>query len=301
MGAIVIVGARGQLGADLSRALSTEEVVGLDRADLDVGDAAAVRSRMAALRPSIVLNAAAYNQVDLAEDEPESAWRVNALGPRHLATACDDAGALLVHFSTDYVFAAPPTERRPRRESDVPSPAGVYAITKLAGEHFALAAKQAMVVRTCGLYGLHGAGGKGTNFVETMLRLANEGKAIRVVDDQILAPTASADLAATVVALLSRWRAGARPGLLGLYHATNEGACSWYGFARAIFQEADVEADLRPISTAAYGARAPRPAYSVLAGEHLERVGLPALRSWREALVDYLAARARRPNPRNGT
>ena len=295
MGTITILGARGQLGAELSRLLASENPALLDRATLDVTDETAVSQRIRELRPSIVVNATAYNKVDLAEDDPNAAWRVNALAPRSLARACDAAGALLVHFSTDYVFGAPPVERAPRSESDAPSPVGVYAVTKLAGEHFALAARRSIVIRTCGLYGLLGAGGKGTNFVETILRVAESGDPLRVVDDQILSPTSAADLAATVVALLSRWRADPRPDLLGLYHATNAGACSWFEFARAILQEAGVETSLVPISTADYGARAPRPAYSVLAGGHLERIGLPPLRPWRSALVDYLTERTSRP------
>lgn len=291
MAAITIVGARGQLGAELARRLAADEPVLLDRSGLDVGDEGAVVETIREIHPSIVLNAAADNKVDRAEDDPNGAWRANALGPRNLARACDEAGALLVHFSTDYVFGVPPPERRPLAERDRPAPVGVYAVTKLAGEHFALAARRSIVIRTCGLYGLHGSGGKGTNFVETILRVASSGKPLRVVDDQVLSPTSVADLASTVVALLSRWRADPRPELLGLYHATNAGACSWFEFARAILQESGIDSPLEPISSADYGARAPRPPYSVLAGEHLERIGLPPLRPWRAALVDYLAER----------
>ena len=289
MGDIVITGGRGQLGADLERALHAHAPVVLDRAALDVTHADAVASRIAELAPTVVLNTAAYNKVDVAEDEPDAAWRTNALAPRALAAACDAVGALLVHFSTDYVFGAP--GRTPWHEDDAPSPTSVYAVTKLAGEHFARRAERHVVIRTCGLYGLHGAGGKGTNFVETMLRLGGGGKPIRVVDDQILAPTATRDLAALVAAIVERWRADPRPELLGLLHATNGGACSWFEFAKEIFRQAGLSPDLQPTSTADYGARAARPSYSVLANERLQRIGLPPLRPWQDALAAYLAER----------
>jgi dTDP-4-dehydrorhamnose reductase len=289
VGGIVITGGRGQLGRDLERALHAHGPVVLDRAALDVTEAGATASRIAELAPSVVLNTAAYNKVDLAEDEPEAAWRANALAPRALAAACDAAGSLLVHFSTDYVFGAP--GRTPWHEDDPPTPTSVYAVTKLAGEHFARRAERHVIIRTCGLYGLHGAGGKGTNFVETMLRLGEAGKPLRVVDDQILTPTATRDLAALVAALVERWRADPRPELLGLLHATNAGACSWFAFAKEIFLQAGLSPDLQPTSTADYGARAARPSYSVLANERLQRIGLPPLRPWQDALAAYLAER----------
>ncbi len=287
---IVITGGRGQLGADLALALRAHEPIVLDRAALDVTDASAVAATIAELAPGVVVNATAYNKVDLAEDEPDLAWQANALAPRALAAASDAAGALFVHFSTDYVFGAPGTV--PWREDDAPSPTSVYAVTKLAGEHFARRARAHVVIRTCGLYGLHGAGGKGTNFVETMLRVAASGKPLRVVDDQVLAPTATRDLAALVAMLLERWKSEPRAELLGLHHATNAGACSWFEFAREIFRQAGLSPDLQPTSTQDYGARAARPSYSVLANAGLQRAGLPALRPWQDALAAYLKERA---------
>jgi dTDP-4-dehydrorhamnose reductase len=290
---IVITGGRGQLGADLARALADRTPIVLDRGALDVTDPAAVAERIAALAPAVVLNTAAYNKVDLAEDEPDAAWRTNALAVRSLAAACDAAEALLVHFSTDYVFGL--AAATPWREEDPPCPTSVYAVTKLAGEHFARRTRRHAVIRTCGLYGLRGAGGKGTNFVETMLRLGAAEKPIRVVGDQVLAPTATRDLAALVAALVERWLGDPRPELLGVYHATNAGSCSWFEFAAEIFRRSGLRPDLAPISTADYGAKAPRPPYSVLANDHVARVGLAPLRPWQEALAAYLAERSRRP------
>ncbi|MGH7860597.1 MAG: dTDP-4-dehydrorhamnose reductase [Candidatus Binatia bacterium] len=288
---ILITGARGQLGQDLSRALASEAPVALDRDHLDVADLAAVARTVADLRPDVVLNTAAYNHVDRAEDEPAEAFRVNALGPYALARACEAPGAMLVHFSTDYVFGSgAPT---PRLEHDPPSPRGAYAVSKLAGEQLVrAAASRHMVIRTSGLYGLHGRGGKGGNFVETMLRLAAERKKIRVVSDQVLAPTFSEDLARKVAELLERWGRDRAESLLGLYHLTSLGSCSWFDFAAEIFRRRRIEADLEPVSTAEYGAKAPRPAYSVLAPGHLERLGLEYIRHWRDALGDYLSRRS---------
>jgi dTDP-4-dehydrorhamnose reductase len=286
---IVITGGRGQLGADLARALQAHAPIVLGHAELDVTDSAAVASRIAALAPAVVVNTAAYNQVDRAEDEPALAWQANALAPRALAAACDAAEALLVHFSTDYVFGA--SRATPWLEDDTPTPTSVYAVTKLAGEHFARRARKHLVIRTSGLYGLYGAGGKGTNFVETMLRIAAAGKPLRVVDDQILAPTATRDLSALVAVLLDRWFADPRPELLGLHHATNAGSCNWYEFAREIFRQSGLAPNLTPTSTLDYGARAPRPSYSVLANASLQRAGLPPMRPWQDALAAYLAER----------
>lgn len=288
---IVIAGARGQLGADLGRALAARAPVCLDRAGLDVTDSAAVEARIRELRPDVVLNAAAYNHVDLAEDEPEAAFRVNAFAPLALARACRTVNALLVHFSTDYVFSG--ESSTPYREEDSPSPRSVYAVSKLAGEHLVRSATPLhLVIRTSGLYGLHGRGGKGGSFVETMLRLGAEKKTIRVVSDQVFSPTSSADLARKIAGIVDRWEQCRSLDLLGLYHITNAGSCSWFQFAAEIFQRSGMEARLEPATSAEYGSRAPRPAHSVLARGHLQRLGLDDMRDWREALADHLRKRA---------
>jgi dTDP-4-dehydrorhamnose reductase len=284
----VVLGAAGQLGRALVPALEgmSRPVAALTRRDLDICDVDAVRTTLAELRPHWVLNTAAYNAVDACEDAPADAFRVNAFAVRELARCCQALGATLVHFSTDFVFGGP--RQRPCEERDLPQPESVYATSKLAGEYFARAGcEHHLVVRTCGLYGPGGS----ASFVDKMLALAAENRAIRVVADQIVTPTSAHDLAAAVVALLAYER-GAGPGYYGLYHITNSGHCSWYDFAAAIFAEAGVRANLAPTSSADYPSPARRPAYSVLAPTRLRRLGIPPLRPWRAALREHLAERA---------
>jgi dTDP-4-dehydrorhamnose reductase len=221
--------------------------------------------------------------VDGCEDEPERAFAVNAMAVRDLAIAAKGSGAVLVHFSTDYVFDG--RQRRPYRETDPPGPLSVYAASKLAGEYFVRATlERYFLIRTCGLYGIAGSRDKGGNFVETMLRLAREGRDIRVVGDQVLTPTSARELARKVRQLVET-------GQYGLYHITNNGECSWYQFAQAIFELAGLNPRLLETTSAAYGARANRPAYSVLDNANLYRLGLDDLRPWHEALKEYLEVR----------
>jgi dTDP-4-dehydrorhamnose reductase len=293
VGPIVITGARGQLGRALASVLADRGPVALDHGNFDVADADAVERRIAALRPEAVFNTAAFNRVDDAEELAEEAFRTNALGPRALARACRQHGALLVHFSTDYVFAGDRTT--PYAEEDSPAPRTVYGASKLAGEQSVRSEGPLyIVIRTSALFGSSGRGGKGTNFVDTMLRLAAERSTLRIVDDQRVSPTSAVDLAVKSVELLERWQTTRSADVLGLYHVTNTGSVSWCEFAREIFRRRGLAVAVEPISTAEYGARAPRPAYSVLACRHLERLGLDDMRAWQEALEAYL-------NPRTGT
>lgn len=294
---IVVTGARGQLGRSLAEALEGDSPILLDRAALDLDDPEAAEAAVRAHHPEVVINTAAYNLVDRAEEDAAAAFRTNAFGPRAVARACADAGALMVHFSTDYVFGGDAV--RPYGEADPPEPESVYADSKLAGEEFVRSqAPLHMVIRTCGLYGRRGEGGKGGNFVDTMLRLAAEGKKIRVVNDQTVAPTATADLAKKVAELLRSWEKSRSEELLGLYHVTQAGEVTWHGFAREIFRLRGIEADVEPIPTEAYGAKAKRPRYSILAHEHLRRLGMDDMREWRGALAEYLSAAL---SPRTGT
>jgi dTDP-4-dehydrorhamnose reductase len=283
---IAILGALGQLGRDLCPQL-TGEVHPLSRQQADLTRPQDLRQALTDLRPDVVVNCAAYNFVDRAESEPEAAFAVNAWGVRNLALICRDLGCTLVHFSTDYVFGLDASHRQPWHERDAPGPVSVYGLSKLAGECLARSiCPSHLVIRTCGLYGLWGSGGKGGNFVETMLRVAGQGKPLRVVADQFCTPTATADLAQTTVALLAA-------GSTGLYHVTNSGACSWFEFARTIFDFAGLSPDLTPITSQDFGAPARRPAYSVLAGTALQLAGLPSLRPWQDALRSYLTERQR--------
>jgi len=283
----VVLGAPGQLGRDLCPRLAGE-VVPLARADADLTDAARLRDKLNALRPDCVVNCAAYNFVDKAEAEPDAAFAVNAWAVRNLATACRDLGCTLVHFSTDYVFGLDASRRTPLAETDPPGPVSAYGLSKLAGEYLVRATcPKHFVIRTCGLYGVWGSGGKGGNFVETMLRLAGQGKPLRVVDDQRCTPSFTADVADAAVALI-------RTGKYGLYHLTNAGDCSWFEFAREIFRIAGVTADLAPITSDQFGAPARRPAYSVLANDKAASVGNAPPRPWKEAIRAYLGQRPSR-------
>ena len=289
-GRCVIVGAQGQLGTALARTFDLDgDVVPLGHADLDILDAARVRDTLDRLRPTHVLNTAAWNQVDRAETEREPAFALNAGAVGTLAEACQRLGATLVHFSTDYVFDG----RRaiPYTEDDAPNPLSVYGESKLAGERLALKrCERAFVMRVCGLFGL-AVSSRATNFVETMLRLAAAGRPIRVVADQVLTPSYTVDLARKV------WRVLAR-GRPGLYHLTSAGQTSWHDFAAAVFRLGGVTADLAPTTAAAYGAPARRPAYSVLAHTRLAELGEDDLRPWDAALAAYLAERTPAVSPR---
>jgi dTDP-4-dehydrorhamnose reductase len=280
-----LIGAAGQLGFDLARTFDLPgELIRLTRADLDLLDPRATRRVLRDLRPTHVVNTAAYNQVDRAEEDSAAAFALNAAAVGALAEACDALDATLVHFSTDYVFDGRRT--MPYGEDDAPGPLSRYGESKLAGERLALAGgRRAFVFRVCGLFGVARSAGKGgTNFVETMLRLAREGRPIRVVRDQVLTPSYTLDLARKV------WRVVAR-GPHGVYHLTNAGATSWYDFAREIFRLASLTADLTGVTAADYGARARRPAYSVLGHGRLAALGEDDLRPWPEALAAYLLER----------
>ena len=280
----VILGAAGQLGRDLGPRLSGE-VIPLTRELADLTFPQTLRTALSELRPGIIVNCAAYNFVDRAESEPEAAFAVNAWGVRNLALVCRDLDITLVHFSSDYVFGLDSTRAKPYSEQDLPGPLSVYGLSKLAGEYLVRSlVPRHFVIRTCGLYGAWGSGGKGGNFVETMLRLAGQGKPLRVVGDQVCTPTSTADLAAAVVALMGTEA-------YGLYHLTSGGQCSWDEFARTIFELAGVRADLTAITSAEYGAKARRPRYSVLDGGNWGRLGHPPLRPWPEALEDYIRRR----------
>jgi dTDP-4-dehydrorhamnose reductase len=280
-----VLGAAGQLGRDLCPRLSGE-VLALNREQADLTRPESFRTVLTDWRPDVVINCAAYNFVDRAESEPAAAFAVNAWGVRDLANLCRERDCLLVHFSTDHVFGLDEQRRTPWTEADPPGPVSIYGLSKLAGEYLVRAGcPRHLVVRTCGLYGVWGSGGKGGNFVETMLRVGAQGKPVRVVADQVCTPTYTADLAEATVALLSRGRPG-------VYHVTNSGACSWFEFARAIFEQAQMKAEVMPITSPEYGAPARRPVYSVLAPVGIRTMGLQLLRPWAEALAAYLHERS---------
>jgi len=277
---ILLLGAKGQLGVDLVSALSPEHTLTpWDVDELDITDLSAVLRAVGSLKPDLILNAAAYTAVDGCETHEALAYRVNALGPRNLAIGALETGAEILHISTDFVFDG--EKGTPYLEFDETNPQSVYGKTKLAGER---AIREVIprhyILRTAWLYGHNGH-----NFVKTMLRLAAERDEITVVDDQVGTPTATRDLIDAITAVMGS-------GAYGTYHATCEGACSWYDFARAIMAEAGLPTKVTPISTAdykeKYGQPAKRPPYSVLDNFMLRHQRHVTLRDWETALQAYM-------------
>jgi len=270
---ILIAGAAGMLGQDLQKALAGREVTALARADLDVTDRDAVLA--AAAGHDVIVNASAYTKVDDAETHEDDAYAINALGTENLAIAAARNGARFVTVSTDYVFDGHATE--PYAEDTPRDPINAYGRTKAAGEELALAAHPdgTFVVRTAWLYG---AGGP--NFAKTMVKLAGSHETVSVVDDQLGQPTWTGDLAAQIVALLDS------DAPAGVYHGTNSGQTSWYGFARAVFAQAGLDPErVKPTDSSTFVRPAPRPSYSVLGHDGWSRAGLAPLRPWEDALA----------------
>jgi len=280
---IALIGADGQLGSDLLKILGGEEVFPLFYPDFDVTQPDRARLVLSRIAPEIIINTAAYHRVDECEDHPRESFLVNAVAVRDLAVICRDLDAVLVHFSTDYVFDG--RKQKPYIEEDPPNPLNVYALSKLAGE---ILIRQTLskyfLVRTCGLYGEAGCKEKGTNFVERIIELDKAGKTIRIVNDQRVTPTSTEELAERLSELI-------RTRHYGLYHLTNEGDCSWYEFARGVFSSLRKEARVLPVDSARYGAKAPRPPYSVLENKKAREVGLTGFSHWRDALEKYLRKR----------
>ena len=273
---ILVVGSKGMLGQELM-GLYGSAARGVDVEDIDITDLGSVQRVLVTLKPRIVINAAAFTDVDACQTDAELALQVNGEGVAHLAMITKEIGALLVQVSTDYVFDG--RKNAPYQEDDAPAPLSVYGESKLAGEMNVKFNPEHLIVRTQWLYGL---GGK--NFVETMLRLAGERSELTVVDDQIGAPTWTYDLALAIKALIDK-------GCRGTYHAANSGFVSWNGFAREIFQQSGLAITVNPMSTEQLGRPAPRPLYSVLDCSKLaEDTGFVA-EPWQEALKRYLEQR----------
>jgi dTDP-4-dehydrorhamnose reductase len=272
----LITGGGGQLASDLVELLG-EDAVAFSHGELDVADADALARAIDSVEPDVIINCAAFHNLDVCEAEPDQAWAVNVRAVREMAVRAPR----LVHLSTNYVFDGRRPE--PYGEDDLPAPRSVYAITKLAGEHGALAyGSRSLVVRAAGLYGLHGSVSKGGNFVQRMLARAREQGALKMVADQLLQPTFTADLAAAIVDALER-------DVDGVLHLTAADACSWHEFTVAIMEIAGVDVPVEAVTTVIPPGGVDRPLNGVLARPRADALGLPALRPWREGLEDYMS------------
>jgi dTDP-4-dehydrorhamnose reductase len=282
---VVVFGASGQLGVELCAELGRRgyEIRGFERAKIDISNGEQVEHALAEFGPSAVFNAAAYNQVDVAEREPGAAYEANALAVRNLALACRQNDARLVHFSTDYVFDG--MLGKPYTETDPVHPLGAYAVSKLAGELYAQAyLDRPLIVRTSGVFGPAGLRTARGNFPELMLRLAREGKPIRVVEDHVASPTYAPLLASRSIEMLER-------DLDGVFHCGGGQAVSWFDYARLIFDKAGIEADLQPTNEREYRTAARRPKFSALDNERMRKCGVTPMPPLAEAVASYLAAR----------
>lgn len=287
---VVIFGSGGQLGFELCKQFESRssagnlwEVVRLDRKSVDVTDRALVEAAIARADPQLVINAAAYNQVDIAENEPLVAFEANALAVRNMALACRQNDAQLVHFSTDYVFDG--MKGSPYVETDPTHPLGAYAVSKLGGEIYAQAYLDTpLVVRVSGVFGPAGLFTPRGNFVESMMRLAQSGKPIRVVEDHFASPTYAPALASRTLDLVEK-------GASGVYHLGGGEAISWYSYADLIFEAAGLHPELKATNEREYRTLARRPKFSALSNSKAEAAGIAPMPSVRQALAEYFAVR----------
>ena len=285
---IVIIGADGQLGSDLLKSLKDQAIFTLYYPDFDITKSQEVKEKLLELGPDVIINTAAYHRVDECEENSAKSFLVNSIAVRDLAITCHEMSAVLVHFSTDYVFDGKKTS--PYVEEDPPSPLNVYGVSKLAGEYFVRnALERHFLIRTCGLYGVAGCWGKGMNFVDAIVSQEKKGIPLRIVNDQWVTPTSTAELAERIKELIKTEE-------YGLYHLTNEGQCTWFEFAEMIFTQLGRKPSLVPVDSETYAAKAKRPGYSVLENKKAKEVGLSEFSHWKDALTDYLKAKGYMPS-----
>lgn len=284
---VAVIGANGQLGTDVVAAYARhgDDVVGLTHSDVELSNIDSLSTQLQAIGPDIVVNTAAMHHVENCEREPGKAFAVNGLGVRNLATVARDIKATLVHVSTDYVFDG--AKGVPYEESDAPNPLNVYGNTKLAGEYFVRSiSDKHFVLRTSAIYGRSACRAKGgLNFIELMMKLAKERSELRVVDSEIVTPTATTEIACQILAL-------SKSDCYGLYHGTAEGSCSWYEFANEIFELTGTNVRLVVAGPNEFPAKVPRPKYSVLENRNLKKHNLNVFRPWQEGVREYLSSRA---------
>ncbi|MBJ8006853.1 dTDP-4-dehydrorhamnose reductase [Bacillus mycoides] len=274
---VLVTGAKGQLGQDVLCLLENQpwEVYGFGREELDITNEEQVREKVLSIKPDIIIHTAAYTQVDQAESDEETAFKVNAEGTKYLAQAAEAVEAKFCYVSTDYVFDG--TTNKPYKADDQTNPQTVYGRSKLVGEQYTQEyCSKSYIVRTSWVFGLYG-----NNFVKTMLRLAEEKKELGVVHDQVGSPTYTTDLASFIINLVQTDK-------YGVYHGSNSGVCSWYEFAKEIFEQSNIEIVVNPLTTEDFPRPAARPKYSVLDKGMIEESGFEPFQDWKKALKDFL-------------
>lgn len=276
----LLIGGSGQLGTEIARRWSGYDIVAPSHAELDIEDAAAFEAALDRSEPGVVVNCAAFHNVDRCTVEPERAFAANAIAVCKAAALCHRRGVLFVTISTDYVFDG--RSREPYVESDVPNPISAYGVSKLAGEYLvSLQESRALVVRTCGVYGVRASSTKGYTFIDRIIAQATAGEAIRIVSDVVASPTYAGHLAQALQRLVSA-------GATGLYHVANAGPVSWYDFAAEALRQAGIAHPIEPISASAWKSETRRPAFSALGSERLGALHI-AMPTWREGIAAYLA------------
>lgn len=282
---VAVIGASGQLGSDIVKIFSQDSdliLFPLTHVQIDITKTRASQRLLDDIQPEVIINTAAFHKVDEVEKNPKKAFAVNGIAALTLARYAEEKSIALMFLSTDYVFGSQQKRRTPYRESDLPGPVNVYGVSKLAGEAFIRTiCSKFWIVRTSGLFGTRGASGKGGNFVETMLKLAATEKHIMAVDDQVISPTYTVDLARQLLLLM-------KSGTFGIFHASSHGECSWFEFAKAIFSLTGTPTRVQPVTSAEWKTAAARPRYCVLENEHLKHLGIDIMPHWKEGLSAYL-------------
>ena len=275
---ILITGANGLLGHELASILKNHSLILLSHSQLDISDSNSINKIIDSSSPDIIINSAAYTQVDLCESNYDLAFASNATGPKNLAIKCKQLGIPLIHISTDYVFEGNEKKNSPLNEDDKLGPKTVYGKTKLEGEKLVMEnCHKYFILRTAWLYG------EGKNFVKTMINLSKKNKELKVVNDQIGSPTYAKDLAKAIKEIIDK-----KSDKYGIYHVTNKGEVSWYEFAKKIFELKKIEIKVNPCTSEEFPRPAPRPHYSVLNNQKWINAGFTPLRNYEEALKEYL-------------
>jgi len=279
---IFLIGADGQLGTDLKKVLANYELLYPSIGELDITQFDEVKEYIKPNLPDLIINTAAFHQIDECEKNPQRSFLVNCFAVKNLAEICKELNIPLVHISTDYVFGLDEKRKTPYIEEDLPGPVNIYGLSKLAGEYCVRnILKKYFIIRPAALFGVAGPKGKKENFVESMLRLAKKQGELKVKNDEFISPTYTKELAEAIADLIETEK-------YGIYHITSQGECSWYEFAKKIFELTNTKINLQPVSSDEFPTIVKRPHYSVLENKHLKEIGLGGMSHWHDALKNYL-------------